>query len=92
MRFHTWLSMKLAEAGVDLVAITDGPLSPLAELTGTWCQLEVPGIGPFDTSVPSVALAELLVAEVARELRDEAAARIDRVEDLWAATGTFFSG
>ena len=79
----------LVAAGVDLVAVTDGPLSPLAELTETWCELEVPGIGPFDSSVPSVALAELLVARVARELRDEASARIDRIEDLWAATGTF---
>lgn len=79
----------LAGNGVDLVAVTDGPLSPLAELTSTWCQLEVPGIGPFDSSVPAVALAELLVAQVASELRDEAQGRIDRIEELWRATGTF---
>ncbi|MDF1800571.1 MAG: MurR/RpiR family transcriptional regulator [Planctomycetota bacterium] len=79
----------LAAGGIDLVAVTDGPLSPLVELTSTWCQLEVPGVGPFDSSVPSVALAELLVAQVARELRDEASARIDRIEELWRSTGTF---
>jgi DNA-binding MurR/RpiR family transcriptional regulator len=81
----------LVDFGVELVAITDGPLSPLASLTETWCQLEVPGIGPFDSSVPAVALAELLVAHVATELRDEARERIDRTEALWEATGTFLS-
>ena len=81
----------LAELGVPIVAITDGPLSPLASLTDTWCELDVPGIGPFDSSVPAVAIAELLVAHVATQLRDEAQARIDRTEALWEATGTFLA-
>jgi len=79
----------LADQGVDVVAITDGPLSPLASLTETWCELEVPGIGPFDSSVPAVVVAELLVAQVASQLRDEARERIDRTEALWKSTGTF---
>ena len=81
----------LAELGVDIVAITDGPFSPLAALTETWCELKVPAIGPFDSSVPAVALAELLVAQVASQLRDEARARIERTEALWEATETFLS-
>lgn len=79
----------LADFGVSLVAITDGPLSPLAALTDTWCAIQVPAVGPFDSSVPAVAVAELLVAHVARELRDAASERIDRTEALWEATGTF---
>ena len=79
----------LAELGVQLVAVTDGPFSPLASLTETWCAVRVPAIGPFDSSVPAVAVAELLVAHVARELRDAASERIDRTEALWEATGTF---
>jgi DNA-binding MurR/RpiR family transcriptional regulator len=79
----------LAGLGVDIVAITDGPLSPLAALTDTWCEIRVPAIGPFDSSVPAVALAELLVAQVAADLHDEATDRIDRIEELWEATGTF---
>ena len=79
----------LSGYGVDIVAITDGPLSPLAALTETWCELRVPAIGPFDSSVPAVAVAELLVARVAAELPDEARERIDRTEALWEATGTF---
>ena len=79
----------LAERGVPIVAITDGPLSPLASLTDTWCELTVPAIGPFDSSIPAVAAAELLVAHLATRLRDEARERIDRTEAMWEATGTF---
>lgn len=82
----------LAELGVTVVAITDGPLSPLATLTDTWCELVVPAIGPFDSSLPAVAVAELLVAHVAIHRHDEAEERIDRTEELWAATETFLSG
>ncbi|MGB5630919.1 MAG: SIS domain-containing protein, partial [Woeseiaceae bacterium] len=79
----------LAEAGVTIVAITDSPLSPLAELADTWSQINVPAIGPFDSSVPVVAMCELIVAQVARELQDVATDRIDRIEALWEQTETF---
>jgi DNA-binding MurR/RpiR family transcriptional regulator len=79
----------LCDLGVEIVAITDGPLSPLAALTDTWCELRVPAIGPFDSSVPAVAMAELLVAHVATRLHEEAKERIDRTEEIWAATETF---
>ena len=79
----------LAEAGVEIVAVTDSPLSPLVESAQTWCRLERPAIGPFDSSVSAVALAELLVSQVAKDLRDQATARIDRIEELWETTGTF---
>jgi DNA-binding MurR/RpiR family transcriptional regulator len=80
----------LADIGVHIVAITDGPLSPLAALTETRCEIQVPAVGPFDSSVPAVAIAELLVAHVAADLHDDATDRIDRIERLWDATGTFF--
>ncbi|MEO2163218.1 MAG: MurR/RpiR family transcriptional regulator [bacterium] len=83
------MAKALAENGVPIVAITDSPFSPLAALTDTWCELTVPAVGPFDSSVPAVALAELLVAEVAASLRDKARDHIDRTEALWKATGTF---
>jgi DNA-binding MurR/RpiR family transcriptional regulator len=75
---------------VQIVAITDGPLSPLVELTDTWCEISVPAIGPFDSSVPVVTIAELLVSKVAKELKDEATERIDRIEALWESTDVFF--
>ena len=79
----------LAEAGVTIVAITDSPLSPLVELAAVWCQIEVPAIGPFDSSVPIVAACELLVARVAEDLKEDATNRIDRIEELWEETEVF---
>jgi DNA-binding MurR/RpiR family transcriptional regulator len=78
-----------ANLGVPVIAITDGPLSPLAALADSWIGLKVPAVGPFDSSVPAVAAAELLVALVGRTLQTEATKRIDRTEEMWAATGTF---
>ena len=78
-----------ADAGVTVVAITDSPLSPLVELADTWCQIEIPAIGPFDSSVPVVAMCELLVAQVANELHEDATNRIDRIEALWERTEAF---
>ena len=80
----------LAESGAGIIAITDGPLSPLTRFTATWCELHVPAIGPFDSSIPAVAMAELLVAETAGHLHEAATERIDRTESMWAATNTFF--
>jgi DNA-binding MurR/RpiR family transcriptional regulator len=81
----------LADLGVTIVAITDGPLSPLSSLAQIRCELEVPAIGPFDSSVPAVIASELLVARVVSELRDEASDRLDRLEIFWQATDTFLT-
>lgn len=81
----------LADIGVGIVAITDGPLSPLTALTKTWCELKIPAVGPFDSSIPAVMAAELLVAQVVQQLGDQARQRIDRLESLWQATGTFLN-
>lgn len=81
----------LAGLGVELVVITDSALSPLVVLTDNWCEIEIPAIGPFDSSVPTVAMAELLVSAVARKMHDSAAQRIDRIESLWQQTGEFMA-
>ena len=80
----------VAAAGGQLLAITDSPLSPLAQVTDLWCAVDVPAIGPFDSSLPAVLLAELLVKEVAGRLQKAATARIDRTEEMWSATETFY--
>ena len=79
----------LADAGVTIVAVTDSPLSPLVELADVWSQIEVPAVGPFDSSIPVVALCELLVAQVTKELHEDARNRIDRIEALWERSETF---
>jgi DNA-binding MurR/RpiR family transcriptional regulator len=79
----------LANAGVNIIAISDSPLSPLLEFADSWCQIEVPAIGPFDSSAPIVVMCELLVARVAQELKDDAKNRIDQIEALWKDTDAF---
>lgn len=79
----------LADHGVEIVAITDGPLSPLAALTRNWCELQIPAVGPFDSSVPAVLTSELITSRVVKMLGKKAHARIDRLEELWQRTGTF---
>ena len=79
----------LANAGVRVIAVTDGPFSPLVEVAESWVQIRVPPVGPFDSSVPVVAMCEWLVAEVAKELYADATDRIDRIEALWEKTEAF---
>ena len=79
----------LANLGVPIAALTDSPLSPLATAADVLCQLVVPAVGPFDSSVPAVVVSELIVAEVAAITRGDAQERIDRLEAAWAETGTF---
>ena len=84
-------SQTLGEHGVTIVAVTDSPLSPLAELTELRCELDIPAVGPFDSSVPAVIAAELIVSKVVQEMRDEARDRIDKLEALWQSTETFLN-
>ncbi len=81
----------LADVGVTILAITDGPLSPLAQISHAWGHLKIPAVGPFDSSVPAVVAAELIVARAAVLLGDDARKRIDRLESIWQATGTFIN-
>ncbi len=74
---------ELDAAGVTLIAITDGPFSPLASMADTWLAVDVAAVGPFDSVLGVVAVIELLIAETARLLRDQATDRLDRIERLW---------
>lgn len=78
--------------GIDLVMITDSPLSPLAAMTEFRCELTVPAVGPFDSSLPAVLAAELIVLEVAEQLGSSIYPRIDRLERLWKQTDAFYDG
>ena len=75
---------------MNLLAITDSPLSPLAAISETWCELDIPAVGPFDSSLPAVLTSELIVLEVAEKLGSKVHPRIDRLERLWDETGTFY--
>ncbi|HET9689982.1 MAG TPA: MurR/RpiR family transcriptional regulator [Acidimicrobiales bacterium] len=71
--------------GADVVAITDGPLSPLA--TPPACPLFVAasGVGPFDSMTGALALANLIASATAGRLQAVATRRFEAVEDAWGA-------
>lgn len=79
----------LADAGVTVVALTDGPLSPLTRLAHRWVTIPVPAVGPFDSALPVLAVVEALAAEVASRLRRDATGRLDRIEHAWADYDVF---
>lgn len=70
--------------GARLIALTDSPLSPLARQAGETFFMSARGVGPFDSVVGGVALANVLVSAVAAKLRDTAAGRLDTIECAWA--------
>ncbi len=71
------------DRGADVVAITDGPLSPLASSAAETFFISARAIGPFDSMIGGIALANLLGSAVAARLRESAAARLDAIELAW---------
>jgi DNA-binding MurR/RpiR family transcriptional regulator len=71
------------DRGADVVAITDSPLSPLAANAADTFLISARGVGPFDSMTGGIALANLLVAEVASQLRETATSRLDAIEAAW---------
>lgn len=89
-RYDGWLldaASALTAAGAPLVAVTDGPLSPLVGGAAAWFAVRAEGAGPFDSHVGTLALLHALVGGVATRLRASAADRLDRIESAWTATG-----
>ncbi len=79
----------LAANSCPVLALTDGPLSPLAAVAERWLGLDVRPVGPFDSVVTVVAAVEALVADVAERLRPSAGPRLDRIEAAWLEADVF---
>lgn len=89
-RYDAWLVDAvdgLRAAGAPVVAVTDGPLSPLVAGAAAWFAVTAEGAGPFDSHVGTLALLHALVAGVADRLRGSAADRLDRIEAAWSTSG-----
>ena len=85
-RYDTWVLDAVAalrRAGNPVVAVTDGPLSPLATDAAAWFTVTAEGAGPFDSHVGTLALLHALLAGVADRLRGTATDRLDRIEAAW---------
>jgi DNA-binding MurR/RpiR family transcriptional regulator len=76
-----------ADNGAWVAAITDSPLSPLASRAAATFVVQADAVGPFDSHVGTLALADLLVAAVAERLREHASHRLDRAERTWRDHG-----
>ena len=89
-RYDRWLVDTVGvavEAGLTVVALTDGPLSPYERGAAVRFTLGAEGVGPFDSHVGTLALINALVAGVAARLRAGATVRLDRIEAAWRQAG-----
>jgi DNA-binding MurR/RpiR family transcriptional regulator len=94
-RYDRWLLDAVAFAvqrGHTIVALTDGPLSPLAIIAQQSFTLAAQSASPFDSQLGTLTLLELIVAAVAERLRESATARLERVESAWASGGSLTDG
>lgn len=85
-RYERWVVEAATAAragGAVIVAITDSVLSPLAAIAECSFVVAAASAGPFDSHVGTLALADLLVADVATALRSSATARLDLLEAAW---------
>lgn len=71
--------------GAEVLAITDGPLSPLAGAAREAFFFSARGVGPFDSMVGGVALANVIVGAVASRVQDSATDRLDSIEAAWTS-------
>lgn len=85
-RYERWVVDALAVArrrDAWTAVLTDSVLSPLAANADRVLVVSAAASGPFDSHVGSLAILNLLVAEVARAIRDDAAPRLDALEAAW---------
>jgi DNA-binding MurR/RpiR family transcriptional regulator len=71
------------DRGANVSAITDSPLSPLVPGAVETFFISARAVGPFDSMIGGIALANLLGSAVATRLRDSATARLDAIELAW---------
>lgn len=86
-RYERWVVdgvRHAAKSGVTVVAISDGPTSPLFADAAHRFVVGVGSPSPFESATGVVALLHLLVTEAAARLRDDARARLDAAEQAWA--------
>jgi DNA-binding MurR/RpiR family transcriptional regulator len=77
------LGRAAARQGATVLLVTDPWLSPLAADADLILPVEVGAPSPFDSLVPALALAEMLVAGVVDALGNQPRDRIARYDQLW---------
>lgn len=85
-RYERWVleAVDLAHArGLTIIALSDGPLSPLATNATLAFTLAAGSVSPFESQIGTLALLELLVAVAAERLRPSAMPRLEQAEQAW---------
>ena len=85
-RYEKWVveaATAAVVAGTWSAAIADSVLSPLAALADRTLVVAAAGAGPFDSHVGTLALINVIVANVADVLRAAATDRLDHIEAAW---------
>ena len=67
--------------------MTDSSLSPVAAGADVVLTVQSHDVGPFDSYVSALAVAEVLVAGVAVRAGRSAVDRLDALESVWVDTG-----
>jgi DNA-binding MurR/RpiR family transcriptional regulator len=94
-RYERWVLEAFEQAkgaGLTIVALTDGVLSPLAMGSHHSFAISAASVSPFDSHVGTLALCDLLVGQAAERLRASATDRLGRVEAAWAEGRTLIDG
>jgi DNA-binding MurR/RpiR family transcriptional regulator len=85
-RYERWVIdavRQAAASGADVLALTDGRLSPLARLATWVVAVSAGGVGPFDSQVGTLAVLNVLLVAVSDNLRGSATDRLDALEQWW---------
>ncbi len=94
-RYESWLleaARAAQRAGHTVIALSDGPLSPLAMAAPVSFTLLAESVSPFESQLGTLALLELLVACVAERLQESAEQRLASVEAAWAEARSLTDG
>lgn len=86
-RYEHWVldaTDQAVDGGAVLVAVSDGPTSPLFARATHRFVVGVASPGPFESATGVVALLHLLVTGTAATLRESAQGRLDAVERAWS--------
>ena len=78
----------IVERGIWSAAISDSPLSPISTRAKVAFDVFAGSVSPFDSHVGTLALLNLVVANVSLELRDSAGERLAAIEAIWRAGPT----
>jgi DNA-binding MurR/RpiR family transcriptional regulator len=94
-RYEQWVldaHAMLAKRGIWSAGFTDSMLSPIAAVAGTTFLVSAGSVSPFDSHVGTLALLNLIIANVATELRSSATTRLADVETAWSEHGSLTEG